>query len=335
MPAVKLYLKTLSSAVAVAAAVAVWSPSPAWAVKGGHKERGSVQEKGNTGAGKASATAGGVQFDYSKNPRTQGGGQVTPMSNWTPPACWYAPKWTPEQAAQDRLGLDFSPNHDQGNAETYRKAYIDGKYKNFNVKNQGKGYWWGSYQNPDRLDDAGVDACTKLPFWVDKGAQPPADVPNAVTPEVLAQLAYTEIEIPQGKASMAPADGDQVVNLPTWVWLNNADFHPVSVTARVDALNIQATTTATPVSMHIDAGTADAQTYPAGGDCPIHDGRIGTERPPGAKGDPPAGWSICVRRTARVPTGSRPPLPGRSVGSARTTPTPPSCRTVPTELRRT
>lgn len=215
----------------------------------------------------------------------------------------------------DALGgsVDFSPNHDALTAKANREKYLDGKYGNFNVKKQGKGYWWGAYKS-DRLDDASASDCTKSPFWVDTGHQPPADVPEVVSPEILAQLAYGEVRIPQGKASMAPADGNQVVNLPTWVWLKNADFHPVSVTARVDVLNIQATTTATPVSMHIDAGTEDAQVYPASGDCPIHNGKIGTERTPGDKGDPPAEWSICARQRAPGRTSSRPPSHGRSAG---------------------
>lgn len=299
MPAVGRQLKKmLLISVSVAA---VLTPGVAYAAKGKHGSQSDVTGQSDTGSGKASATAGGQLFhyDYSKNPRKGSAGPLTPIGNWSPPACWYAPKWTPESAAQTRLGgsVDFSPNHDELTAKANREKYLDGKYGNFNVKKQGKGYWWGAYKS-DRLNDSAASDCTKSPFWVDAGDQPPADVREAVSPEILAQLAYGEVRIPQGKASMAPADGNQVVNLPTWVWLKNADFHPVSVTARVDVLNIQATTTATPVSMHIDAGTADAQVYPASGDCPIHNGKIGTERTPGDKGDPPCGVEY-LRSTAR------------------------------------
>ncbi|GAA5208683.1 hypothetical protein GCM10023323_29180 [Streptomyces thinghirensis] len=49
--------------------------------------------------------------------------------------------------------------------------------------------------------------------------------------------------------------------LPTWAWLDGAKFKPVSVTASVPLLGVQAITTAEPVSVEIDPGTADAEIY--------------------------------------------------------------------------
>jgi len=200
------------------------------------------------------------------------------------------------------LGLDFSPNHDQDNADSLKSKYIDGNpYKDFNVKKQGKGYWWASFKNSDRLDDPAADECTKLPFWVDKGAAP--NVKNAVTPEILAQLAYAQIRIPQGKAATNP-DGTLTVNLPTWVWLDRTTFHPVSVRAYVSVLGIEATTTATPVGLHIDPGARDATLFPASGDCAIDaEGNIGTPYAKGDTGDPPCG--VTYRRS----TENRGPYP--------------------------
>jgi hypothetical protein len=44
----------------------------------------------------------------------------------------------------------------------------------------------------------------------------------------------------------------------------------------VGGLNIQATTTAKPVSLKLEPGTPDAETYPASGECTINDdGSIG------------------------------------------------------------
>ncbi|CAM5393800.1 hypothetical protein STENM327S_06935 [Streptomyces tendae] len=61
---------------------------------------------------------------------------------------------------------------------------------------------------------------------------------------------------------MAPA-GATKVNLPTWAWLDGAEFKPVSVTASVEEIGISATATAEPVSLQIKPGTPDAETYPA------------------------------------------------------------------------
>jgi enoyl reductase len=174
-------------------------------------------------------------------------------------------------------------------AQWIRNRYVNGHpYTNFNLAKQGKGYWWTAFYDETRLTDPGTDDCTDPPFWVDTGAPPPA-VKNAVTPQILAQLAYAQIRIPQGKATTNP-DGTLTVNLPTWVWLDKTTFHPVSVRAYVAVLGIEATTTATPVGLHIDPGTQDATVYPASGDCPIDaHGTIGTPYAKGDTGDPPCG----------------------------------------------
>ncbi|MBY8883176.1 hypothetical protein K7862_36900 [Streptomyces sp. PLK6-54] len=245
---------------------------------------------GNAGHGKISALAG-IQFDLTKNGKGRETGAVTPASDWTPPACWYAPKYDAEGAAREFLGYDRSPNHTgMEDAEAIRNRYIKGHpYTNFNLAKQGKGYWWTAFYDDSRLTDPGADDCTDPPFWVDTGAPPPP-VKNAVTPEILAQLAYAQIRIPQGKASFNPS-GTQIVNVPTWVWMDRTTFHPVSVRAFVPVLGIEATTTATPVGLHIDPGTQDATLSPPSGDCPMDaHGNVGTPYVTGDDGNnPPCG----------------------------------------------
>ncbi|MET7381109.1 hypothetical protein ABZT08_20195 [Streptomyces sp. NPDC005526] len=238
--------------------------------------------------GTLSSKAGVIVFDRSKNGTGSSVGPVTSTTSWTPPACWYAPKYTPEQ-----LKKYLEPIWEAGSTgaewdASQRARYVDGHpYKDFNKDKSGKGYWWDSYVNEDF--PPGWDKCDKPIFWVDKGDPPPANIENAVTPKVLAELAYNEIRVPGTKVTLAPA-GTTKVNLPTWAWLDGAQFKPVSVTASVPVLGISATTTAEPVSLKIDPGTSDAETYPASGVCPIDGGRIGE---PYAKGKasqtPPCG----------------------------------------------
>ncbi|MCW8377667.1 hypothetical protein NA749_012585 [Streptomyces justiciae] len=235
-----------------------------------------------------SVTAGGVVFDRSKNGSGTSTGALTSSTSWTPPPCWYAPKYTPEQLqktlepiwAAESTGWEWD-------AEQRKKYNADDEKKGFNKDKTGKGYWWDSYV--DKSYPPGWDSCDKGPFWVDTGDAPPAEYENAVTPEVLAELAYNEIRVPGTKVTLAPAEATKV-NLPTWAWLDGADFKPVSVTASVPVLNIEATATAEPVSLKIEPGTADAVTYPASGVCEINNGRIGE---PYAKGKadqtPPCG----------------------------------------------
>jgi enoyl reductase len=284
---------TLSAAVAVALAPSMAFAGGIGGGGGGTKSNGTPPPDTTTGGRKDDKTISalaGVQFDRSKNGTGPRSGPVTPVSNWRPPACWYAPKYDSEGAAQDFLGYDRSPNHTgMEDAEWIRNRYVRGHpYTNFNLDKQGKGYWWTAFYDDRRLAEPGANDCTQPPFWVDTGAPPPP-VKNAVTPEVLAQLAYAEIRIPQGEASTNP-DGTLTVNLPTWVWLDEATFHPVSVRVYVTVLDIEATTTATPVALHIDPGTPDATVHPASGDCPIDaEGHIGTPYVKGATGDPPCG----------------------------------------------
>ncbi|MEU9069677.1 hypothetical protein AB0D60_22650 [Streptomyces sp. NPDC048306] len=264
--------------------------SPAHAEKGfGGGTDGNTEQRANTdGNGNVSVTVGGVVFDRSKNGRGDSVGAVTSSTSWSPPACWYAPKFTPQEL-QDYLEPIWEAGSTgyEWDAKQREKYNAKDEKKGFNKDKTGKGYWWGSYVN--KSYPPGWDKCDTEYFWVDKGDPPPADKENAVTPEVLAELAYAEIRVPGTKVTLAPAEATKV-NLPTWAWLNGADFKPVSVTASVEVLGINATATAEPVSLQIKPGTPDAETYPASGVCEIKDGRIGAPYEKGKADEmPPCG----------------------------------------------
>jgi len=261
--------------------------------RGGAGTAGKTEEHGDASDdGTLSSTVGGVVFDRSNNGTGNAAGPVTSTTSWTPPACWYAPKYSP---AGLKSYLEPIWQAESTGSEwdlQQRNKYEDGgkdpgTYKDFNKEKTGKGYWWDSYVNESF--PPGWDKCTKPFFWVDKGDPPPADIENAVTPKVLGELAYNEIRVPGTKVTLAPA-GTTKVNLPTWAWLDGAAFKPVSVTASVPVLGISATTTAEPVSLKIEPGTPDAQVYPSSGVCEIKNGKIGE---PYAKGKahqtPPCG----------------------------------------------
>ncbi|MFE1440090.1 hypothetical protein [Streptomyces sp. NPDC058739] len=286
MPAVN---RTTTCAVLASAALLLsGSAARADIVPGGNGTGSETQVTGDSGGQSVSATAGAVVFDRSKNGTGAAAGPVTAASTWTPPACWYAPKYTPAQ-----LQAYLEPIWEAGSTGSdwdagQRDRYVNGEpYKDFNKDKTGKGYFWDSYVN--ETFPPGWDECQEPVFWVDQGEAPPADIENAVTPEILAQLAYAEIRVPSTEVDLAP-QGATKVNLPTWAWLDGAEFKPVSVTASVPLLGIQATTTAEPVSLTLDPGTEDAETYPASGVCDLTGGRIGE---PYAKGKadrtPPCG----------------------------------------------
>ncbi|MEG3628537.1 hypothetical protein [Streptomyces poriticola] len=271
--------------VASASPVHADPDTPGWGFGG---DDGTNQQADTDADGTVSVEVGGVVFDRSKNGGGERAGALTSSTSWSPPPCWYAPKYTPEQLQKylESIWNAESTGH-EWDTEQREKYNADDEKKGFNKDKSGKGYWWGAY-----YDDGyppGWDECDTEYFWVDEGDPPPADVPNAVTPQVLAELAYAEIQVPGTEVTLAPAEATKV-NLPTWAWLDAAEFKPVSVTASVPVLGIEATATAEPVSLEIDPGTKDAEVYPASGVCEINDGRIGEPYTKGkADRTPPCG----------------------------------------------
>lgn len=250
--------------------------------------------------GAISSSAGGseIVWDHSQNGSGANTGPLATISpTWSPPPCWYAPLWGAEEFKEwfeDAWDLD-SANLSAGHsgsaaAEMWRLYEGGGAYHDFNLGEEGNGMFWGRVQNENNPDEAGRWECSELPFWVENGEQP--EVENAVSPEILAELAYEEIRVPQTEISLSPADLDaQVVSLPTWIWADAGDLQEVAVTASLDNWPISATTTARPASLTIGAGTEYADLHPRSGECAINsDGSVGEPYARGRSGEtPPCG----------------------------------------------
>ncbi|MGW2823264.1 hypothetical protein ACWC24_20085 [Streptomyces sp. NPDC001443] len=223
-------------------------------------------------------------------------GNVTPVDGWRPPACWYEPRSAQEFSTHvermydETINAPGQANYAKSSLGEFRNTYKDGQYQNYNLDKADEGSWWVAVRDENRWMEPGAQACDRAPFWVETGDTP--DVPQAVTSQVLAGLAYNRLHLPDTKLTLAPAGGTKV-NLPTWAWLDKAEFREVSVTAtlRAAGLNLQATTTAKPVSLMLEPGTGDAATYPASGICALGVGN--TIGQPYAKGradeTPPCG----------------------------------------------
>ncbi|MBO8184781.1 hypothetical protein JW592_04725 [Streptomyces sp. DW4-2] len=172
-----------------------------------------------------------------------------------------------------------------------RHKYSKGDYKNFNLDKQGEGKFWAAVPNPAEKDAARRESCTRLPFWVKNGERP--DVENAISPEILSKLAYAQVTVPGTRVKLNP-DGEQTVNLPTWVWLDKGKYRPLSVRASVDlggGEEIWARTTVEPDALKLSPGTENATLHPSSGECGIKgDGSIGSPYKKGSgKKAPPCG----------------------------------------------
>ncbi|MEY9486987.1 hypothetical protein RKD26_002781 [Streptomyces calvus] len=246
-----------------------------------------------TGGGGGTGIYAAARITYSGSVAGGGGtGNVTSSDvNWTPPPCWYAP-YLGAKDFKKKMSADIERQLSTpgmggtaGSALGELQRHYEDEYgwtdtpgyKDYNVDKDGEGMFWAAVENPDEPDLLKRSSCNDLPFWVDNGEAPPPQYEEAITPEILAALAYQHMQLPDTEVSLAP-EGTTKVNLPTWAWLDKAVFDEVQATAAINVpgFALQATTTAKPVSLKLEPGTADAETYPASGECTINDnGSIG------------------------------------------------------------
>ncbi|MEU9899363.1 hypothetical protein ACIBCS_23820 [Streptomyces phaeochromogenes] len=279
--------------------------APAHAAEGPRDGAGASSDQQGGKDSTGIYAAAGVKYSGAVAKSGGSGNVASSDVNWTPPPCWYAPYLGAKDFKKEMSKNLETAMNGPGMAGTAGSALSEAQrhyesdfgwadtpgYKDYNVDKDGEGMFWASVENPNEPDYLKRTACSELPFWVDNGEAPPPQYEEAITPEMLAALAYQHMELPDTKVTLAP-EAITKVNLPTWAWLDGAAFDEVQATAAINVpgFNIEATTTATPKSLTLAPGTEDATTIPANGECPIVDGRIGE---PYAKGradeTPPCG----------------------------------------------
>ncbi|HWO67482.1 MAG TPA: hypothetical protein VNO31_46360 [Umezawaea sp.] len=99
--------------------------------------------------------------------------------------------------------------------------------------------------------DGVTDGLYRPPVWIAEGRQP--DTALLPSPGDLAQVARKQLRLPSPSIAANPA-GDQLVNLPTWMWLSGG-WGPVSATARVPGVSVTAIATPTSVTWAMGDGS--------------------------------------------------------------------------------
>ncbi|MGW7065760.1 hypothetical protein ACWGII_22290 [Streptomyces sp. NPDC054855] len=265
---------------------------------------GSVEEEA-TGRSTGPILRSKVRFEIVSGAAASGdSGPLTSTSwDWKPPACWYEPYWKAKDFKtfmEAQWSIYSSAGGDAKGLAGDKARYKGGKpYKDFNAAKNGKGMWWVAVENPDMKGEPTAQACTRPPFWVDKGKAP--TVPQAIDPKTLAALAYQQTKVPGTEIELKP-EAKSTVNLPTWAWLDKGTFKEVKVRADLPGTGLWAQTTAKPVSLHLEPGTGDAETFPASGECEFNkDGSIGAPYTRGAaKHEPQCGIKY-LRATSGQP----------------------------------
>ncbi|WP_372459874.1 hypothetical protein [Streptomyces anatolicus] len=264
----------------------------------------TAEEKGGTD-GTSIYAAARIKYTGAVTDNGSPGNVASSDVTWNPPPCWYAPylgakdfKKKMSKELKDSMSAPGMAGHAGAALDQMRRHYEDDYgwtdtpgYKDYNVDKDGKGMFWAAVENPNEPDILKRSSCNDIPFWVDEGEAPPPQYEEAIKPEMLADLAYQRMRLPKTKVSLAPENTTKV-NLPTWAWLDKAAFDEVRATAAIDVpgFSISATTTAKPKSLTLNPGTEDATMLPAGGECPIVDGKIGEPYAKGkSKETPPCG----------------------------------------------
>lgn len=294
--------RRLRGGAVLACALVLAAAGPGYAHTGASKSSGG--SGGGNDKGTLSASAQGVSYvppSVTSDPRPAL--QATSVQ-WSPPPCWIGPIGGPAEFKRMLLksvadtNVPGQANYALQAMDELKRHYTDGYtwggagdgYKNFNLDQEGKGQFWGPFENPDSTSLHKFDCNSTIPFWVPNG-QIPKGTPNVITPEMLARLAEAHTHVPGVTIETNPKTV-QTVNLSTWIWLQD-DLAPVSVRASVDlggGVQMWAQTTATATSVHIDPGTADATVFPASGECAVGaGGKVGSDYNGDPKADPPCG----------------------------------------------
>jgi hypothetical protein len=99
--------------------------------------------------------------------------------------------------------------------------------------------------------DGVTDGLYRPPVWIPDGQQPgAAQLPS---PAELAAMARKQLRLPTPRIAANPA-GEQLVNLPTWMWLSSG-WGSVSATAAVPGVSVTAVASPTSVSWAMGDGS--------------------------------------------------------------------------------
>jgi hypothetical protein len=105
-----------------------------------------------------------------------------------------------------------------------------------------------------------VETCTPQNFSTDAGVVwipsaaaggPPLPTPAALSQQAIKQLSFPSLSI---NASPSP-NSDQLVGLPTWLWLDEGGWHPITATAAVPGESVTATATPASVTWNLGDGS--------------------------------------------------------------------------------
>ncbi|WP_406318627.1 hypothetical protein OHA77_14440 [Streptosporangium sp. NBC_01639] len=157
--------------------------------------------------------------------------------------CWYEP-------AQDAEGM-MKFQQQTTRVDPYEPKSRSETLEPFKEKLGKEGRWWTIAH--DSSDPKGLSCQMSMDTYV--FVPPNTTPPGGITLAELADIARAALTVPEPKIKLNP-DVRSYVNLPTWVWLDNAGETTRSVTATLPGV-MSATVVATLSDLTIESGTSD------------------------------------------------------------------------------
>lgn len=103
------------------------------------------------------------------------------------------------------------------------------------------------------MQDGVRDAVYRPPVWIPDAPKRPGQA-ALPSPAQLARAAYNQLRLPSPDIEANPA-GEQLVGLPTWLWMGRNEWSPVSATASVPGVSVTAVARPTSVVWSLGDGT--------------------------------------------------------------------------------
>lgn len=244
------------------------TPSPACQLGAGNGGTGSAPGGANPGPGKKPGSQGGNQGG---NQQKGNGDQVIGPPDKTVSCSYQKSNYQPPAGGTATIAYVPPPRRGGGEVQQalFQQAGIPvatrlaGKARALAQPGQGPGAWYIYKCSGSGFGDGMFHA----PIWIPEGQQPgSAPLPS---PAELAQIARSQLRLPSPKIAANPR-GDQLVTLPTWLWLSSG-WDQQSATAAVPGVSV--TAVAKPTSLVWSMGDGSTVTcrsggtpFPAGGD---------------------------------------------------------------------
>lgn len=245
-------LRVIVPGIAVILSVSVLSVSLAYA-----DPPGAGGSSGGSGGCSGQSCFGSVFNQIHLNGNTGNSGNPTLPASYPPVHCWMQPWMTGPDTYTWWNAQSLKTLGSEG-GQAYEKyvPQID------QHKNDGPnvGMWYQPGGDGTMANFSG--SCTNLPLmeWVPVG-HAPKEAAQYIPPELLANYAYANLQIPTVTFDLNPGTKTEV-NLPTFV-TNIQGLAPVSVTATIQGTGVSVTVTATPgkPTVSVQGGTDTGATY--------------------------------------------------------------------------